>query len=46
VLIEELHALSSRYATLDLDFADGSGLRLRRGQAWRWLRPRMATLGS
>jgi hypothetical protein len=41
---ELLQALHDRSDGVVLDFADGSGLRLARGQGWRWLRPAMKAL--
>ena len=45
-LTEALRELPANHDGLLLDFADGSGLRLARGQGWRWLRPPLKTLES
>ena len=45
-LTEALRVLPANHDGLLLDFADGSGLRLARGQGWRWLRPPLKTLES
>lgn len=44
VLLEDAASMSRRHGDVHLDFADGSGFRLTRAQAWRWLRPALRTL--
>lgn len=42
--LEQALRETPRRAGLVLDFADGSGMRVARGQRWRWLRPALQSL--